>query len=89
MFNRVCLVPFAQFLAIGGYRDRQVHIVGRLKSQGFLQTNLPAGGVKQVSTPYNLVDGLVIIINDHGQLIGEQAICTLDDKITADTGRRV
>ena len=89
VFNRIRLIPFAQLPAIGGYRDRQVHICWRFESKGFLQTNLPAGGVKQVSTPYHLVDRLEIIINNHRQLIGNQAICTLDDEITGDPGGRV
>ena len=86
MFDRVRLEPFAQLFTIGGYRYRQVHVVGRFESHGFLQTNLSAGGVKQVSTPYNLVNRLEIIINDHGQLISEQTICAPDDEITRDAG---
>lgn len=58
--------------------------IGRMRQvQKVLQEDLLRRGDQQVHSPHDAVDSLLGIVDDHGELIGKQAIGSANDEVTA------
>ena len=74
-------VLLAEFVAVGIESHRQVRIARRRQAEHSLQVDLARRRVEQIAAAHHLGDALLGVVDDDRQLVGEQAISAVDDKI--------
>jgi hypothetical protein len=58
-----------------------VQVAGRRYAQQVLQVNLPGGRVEKICAAHDIRDALRGIVDDHGELIGEQSVGPIEDEV--------
>ena len=71
----------AQLVAIRVRDDRNMHVIGGRVAQQLLQPDLAGRGVHDVDAPDDFGYALHCIVDDHGQLIGNEPVAAADHEI--------
>ena len=71
---RLCAGSFREFLACGIDHDRQMTVAGGRQTERPLKMNMRRGGVEQVDSTDDVSHALLGVVDDHGQMIGRQAV---------------
>ena len=78
-FGRAGLL--AELVAAPIVQKRQMQIAGRCISKGLDQRELAAAGGQQIHAANDVGYALVVIVDHHHKLVGEQAVGPTDDEI--------
>lgn len=75
------VVLFREFIAVAIESQRQMEVIRRLPAKMLIQRNLPHRRLNQVCAADNLGDPLKVVVDHHRQVVGEQPVATVDNKI--------
>ncbi len=75
-------VLLGQLFAICRQHQRRVQVLRRGQTKGALQQDLPRCIASQVFAPHHMGDALRCVIHHYGQLVGPQAVGTLQHEVT-------
>ena len=58
-----------------------MHVCRGSIAKQLLQPDLPLGGVHDVDATHDFRDALEFVVDDHGELVGDQAVAASNDKV--------
>src|SRR6185503_3819157 len=76
-------VAFAELRTVRTEDEREMDVLGRGIAERLLQRDLARRGSEQVGAAHDLRYALLGIVDDDGELIGEEAVGAADDEVVA------
>ena len=74
-------MAFCETFSIGAYDERYMEPSWGLPSEGLVDGELAVGAEDQIVSSGDLVDLLVMVIGDDGELVRRRAVVSCDDKV--------